>query len=151
MRTKMTAPKPNSHNRATATHDIQCRVCFRQLQRISQRQQDDRSSQSHLSRYRRHVAEQSYRFQHTETADDSLLQPEAFVAKSLRPGDESADMLHVDGPVKEDLRNLDPAREMSCAHRSVAPLGERLNSHRKAARSYPRESFSWRCSAFPLP
>src|SRR5262245_39878944 len=110
MRTKMTATQPTTLNRATATHYIQCRVCFRQLQRISQGQQDDRSSQSQLSRYRRHVAEQSYRFQHAETSDDSLLQPEAFVAKSLRPGDESADMLHVDGLAKEDLRNLDPAR-----------------------------------------
>src|SRR5262245_66282544 len=104
MRTKMTTAQPNSHNRATATHDIQCRVGFRQLQRISQGQQDDRSSQSQLSRYRRHVAEQSYRFQHAETADDSLLQPEAFVAKSLRPGDENADMLHVDGPRSEERR-----------------------------------------------
>src|SRR5262249_22883627 len=110
MRTKMTATQPNTHNRATATHDIQCRVCFRQLQRISQGQQNDRSSQSQLSRYRRDVAEQIPRSKHTQTADDSLLQPEAFVAKSLRPGDESANMLHVDGPVKEDLRNLDPAR-----------------------------------------
>src|SRR5262245_53207014 len=42
---KMTAAEPNSHHGATATHDIQCRIGFRQLQRISQWQQDDRSPQ----------------------------------------------------------------------------------------------------------
>src|SRR5215510_4272992 len=110
MRPKMTATEPNSHNRATAAHDIQCRVGFRQLQRISQGQQDDRSPQPQLSRDRRHVTEQSYRFQHAETTDDSLLEPEAVVAESFRFGDEGADMLHVDGPIKEDLRNLDTAR-----------------------------------------
>src|SRR5262249_58836991 len=110
-------PKP----RRPATNDIRWRLGFRQLKRISQGQKDDRSPKSQLSRYRRHVAEQSSRFQHAKTADDSLLQPEAFVAKSLRPGDESADMLHIDGPVKEDLRNLDTARQLSCAHRSIAP------------------------------
>src|SRR5262245_14329669 len=36
MRPEMTAAEPNSDNSTAATHDIQCRVGFRQLQRIAQ-------------------------------------------------------------------------------------------------------------------
>src|SRR4029434_11239564 len=44
MRPKMTAAEPNSHDSTTATHHIQGRVCFRQLQSVSQWRQGNRAS-----------------------------------------------------------------------------------------------------------
>src|SRR5687768_6066225 len=118
VRAEMTTAEADAHDRAPAAHDVQGGVSLGELQRIAQRQQNDRSSQFYFGCDRRHVTKQCHWFEHGEIADDPFLQPQAVVTERLRSHRKLPDMLHVGRTLEKNLRELNTTACVLAGHQN---------------------------------